>query len=56
MNLQEALDSNMGDIIMELLKEIHKKENVTLIMVTHEEYVAKSAERIIRMKDGKINI
>lgn len=51
-----ALDSKMGDIILELLREIHKKENVTLIMVTHEKYVANSADRIIHMMDGKISI
>ncbi len=49
-----ALDSKMGDIILELLREIHEKENVTLILVTHEEYVAKRADRIISMMDGKI--
>lgn len=49
-----ALDSRMGDIILQLLREIHRKENITLILVTHEEYVAKSADRIINMMDGKI--
>jgi putative ABC transport system ATP-binding protein len=51
-----ALDSKMGDIILELLREIHKKENVTLILVTHEEYVAQSADRVISMMDGKIDL
>jgi putative ABC transport system ATP-binding protein len=49
-----ALDSKTQDIIINLLLEIHKKENVTLIMVTHEEYVAKKAERSIYVLDGKI--
>ncbi len=49
-----ALDSKMGDIILELLRVIHEKENVTLILVTHEEYVAKKADRIINMMDGKV--
>ena len=49
-----SLDSKMGDIILELLREIHEKENVTLILVTHEEYIAKKADRIISMKDGKV--
>jgi putative ABC transport system ATP-binding protein len=49
-----ALDSKMGDIILELLREIHEKENMTLILVTHEEYVAKKADRMISMMDGKI--
>lgn len=49
-----ALDSRMGNIILNLLKEIHKKENVTMVMVTHEDYVAQSADRIINMMDGEI--
>lgn len=50
-----ALDSRMGNIILNLLKEIHKKENVTMVMVTHEDYVAQSADRIINMMDGTIS-
>lgn len=49
-----ALDSKTGDIILSLLKELHKKENVTLVMVTHEPYVANMADRIITVLDGKI--
>ena len=35
-----ALDSKTGDLILNLLKDLHKKKNVTLVMVTHEPYVA----------------
>lgn len=49
-----ALDSKTGDIILNLLNELHKKENVTLVMVTHEPYVANMADRIITVLDGKI--
>ncbi len=49
-----ALDSKTGDIILNLLKDVHKKENVTLVMVTHEPYVANMADRIITVRDGKI--
>jgi putative ABC transport system ATP-binding protein len=49
-----ALDSKTGDIILNLLKDLHKKENVTLVMVTHEPYVADMADRIITVLDGKI--
>lgn len=49
-----ALDSKTGDIILKLLKEIHRKENVTLILVTHEEYVAQMADRTITLFDGRI--
>jgi putative ABC transport system ATP-binding protein len=49
-----SLDSKTGDIILNILKDLHKKENVTLVMVTHEPYVANMAERTITVRDGKI--
>ena len=49
-----ALDSKTSDIILELLLDIHKKENTTLIMVTHEHNVAERAQRSIYVLDGKI--
>jgi putative ABC transport system ATP-binding protein len=49
-----ALDSKTSNIILELLLDIHKKENVTLIMVTHEHNVAARAHRSIYVLDGKI--
>jgi putative ABC transport system ATP-binding protein len=47
------LDSKTGEEIMELVNEIHEKGN-TIILVTHEEYIAEHAARIIRLKDGWI--
>jgi putative ABC transport system ATP-binding protein len=47
------LDSKTGEEIMLLFNEIHKKGN-TIILVTHEEYIARHAARIIRIKDGYI--
>ena len=49
-----ALDSKTGDVILKLLKELHNKEHVTLVMVTHEPYVAQMADRILNVLDGKI--
>jgi putative ABC transport system ATP-binding protein len=49
-----ALDSKTGDVILKLLKDLHNKEHVTLVMVTHEPYVAKMADRILNVFDGKI--
>lgn len=49
-----ALDSKTGDIILKILRDLHKKEKVTLVMVTHEPYVANMADRIITVFDGKI--
>jgi putative ABC transport system ATP-binding protein len=47
------LDSKTGEEIMLLFHEIHQKGN-TIILVTHEEYIAEHAARIIRLKDGLI--
>lgn len=47
------LDSKTGEEIMTLFNEIHEKGN-TIILVTHEEYIAEHAARIIRLKDGLI--
>jgi putative ABC transport system ATP-binding protein len=47
------LDSKTGEEIMKLFHEIHEKGN-TIILVTHEEYIARHAARIIRIKDGYI--
>jgi putative ABC transport system ATP-binding protein len=47
------LDSKTGEEIMTLFGEIHEKGN-TIILVTHEEYIAEHAARIIRLKDGLI--
>ena len=49
-----ALDSKTGEVILNLLKDLHRKENVTLVMVTHEPYVGNMAERIVTVLDGKI--
>jgi putative ABC transport system ATP-binding protein len=40
---------------LNLLRDLHQKENVTLMMVTHEPYVAKMADRIIYVRDGKVS-
>ncbi len=47
------LDSKTGEEIMVLFNEIYEKGN-TIILVTHEEYIAEHAARIIRLKDGLI--
>jgi len=47
------LDSKIGEEIMQLFEVIHSKGN-TIILVTHEEYIAEHAARIIRLKDGLV--
>lgn len=49
------LDTKTGDEIMTLFEEIHKQGN-TIILVTHEEYIAEHAKRIIRLRDGLVEV
>ncbi len=49
-----SLDSKTGKSIMDLISEIAEETNKTVILVTHEDYIAKYAERIIHIKDGEI--
>lgn len=49
-----SLDSKTGEMVLNILKEMHEKYNVTLVIVTHDGDVAKLAERTIVIKDGQI--
>ncbi len=48
------LDSKAGREIIELLTSANRAENQTLILITHDDEIAESARRIIRIMDGKI--
>ena len=48
-----ALDSNTSLEIMKILNDLNKS-GITIVLVTHEDDIAKYGSRIIRMKDGKI--
>ena len=48
------LDSKNSREVVSLLKGICKQENKTLIIITHDESIAATADRIIRIEDGKI--
>jgi putative ABC transport system ATP-binding protein len=47
------LDTRTGDEIMDLFEELHDNGN-TIILVTHEEYIAEHSDRIIRLRDGRV--
>lgn len=48
------LDSKSGEEVMRLFKTINEEENITILQVTHSEESAKYGDRIIRLKDGRI--
>src|SRR3989338_2936491 len=48
------LDSRTGKEIMELLKLLNEKENMTIVVVTHEVEVAAYGKRVVDVRDGRI--
>ncbi len=49
-----ALDSETGVIVLSLLQKQSREKNNTVILVTHNADIAKCADKVIRMKNGKI--
>lgn len=49
-----SLDSKTGTNVMDFLKKLHKEKGTTIVMVTHDEHVAHTAERTVYLKDGMI--
>ena len=50
-----ALDSKMGHDILQFFKKLNKDLGITIVMITHEFDIAKYANRLIHIRDGRIN-
>lgn len=48
------LDSKSGLAVMEIIQGLNEKEGRTVVLITHETYTAEHAQRIMKLKDGKI--
>ncbi|OOQ59067.1 ABC transporter ATP-binding protein [Mucilaginibacter pedocola] len=46
------LDSAMGNEIMDILLQLNRTEGTTIVMVTHDEHMAKKTHRLVRLFDG----
>lgn len=48
------LDSKKGGEIVDLLKALNQKNNIALVVITHDNNVARQAKKILTIKDGKL--
>src|SRR3989344_5549420 len=48
------LDTKTGEAVLQTFQQLHQKQGRTIVLITHEPYVAEHAERIIHIKDGEI--
>jgi len=48
------LDTKTGEIVLQTFQDLNKKQGRTVILITHERYVAEHADRIITIRDGMI--
>lgn len=49
-----ALDSEMGQVVMNLLLAYHRDQGATVVLITHDPKVAAQCQRIIHIQDGRI--
>jgi ABC-type lipoprotein export system ATPase subunit len=50
-----SVDTKTGQEIMEILKQLNSNFNTTIIIVTHDLEMTRNTERIIFLRDGKID-
>jgi putative ABC transport system ATP-binding protein len=50
------LDSASGERVIKMLRELVSERNQTVVLVTHDDEVAATADRIVRLRDGKIDL
>ena len=48
------LDPDRGRLVMEMLPTMHRQENTTLVLVTHDPGLANRADRVVQLRDGRI--
>lgn len=49
-----ALDTRVGQEIMELFKRLNRDEQITVVIITHDPGIARQCDRVITMKDGAL--
>ena len=50
------LDSENGQEILKLLRTLNERDGLTIVMVTHDDSLARQADRIVRLKQGRVEV
>jgi putative ABC transport system ATP-binding protein len=48
------LDSKSGEMVIDLLGDLHRNLEITLVLVTHDQWVAERADRVLSLADGRL--
>ena len=48
------LDSVAGEEVMRIFQELNEQRGITIVLVTHEQYIAEHTRRIVRLQDGQV--
>lgn len=50
-----SLDSRAVDLVLAVMEQLRSEADVTIVVVTHDDHVAESADRIVHMRDGRVD-
>ena len=48
------MDSKSGMEVMEILQGLNRNEGITVVLVTHDPFVARHTDRVLRLQDGRV--
>ena len=48
------LDAGNGQAVLELLRDLNRERDLTMILVTHDQQIAQQADRVVRLAEGRI--
>lgn len=49
------LDATTGEQIITLMFDLHKRRKTTMVLITHDQELARRCDRVVRLRDGKID-
>jgi len=50
------LDRGTGEQIMTMLRELNRQQNLTIVMVTHDNWIAEQGDRVVSLAEGRIQV